>query len=57
MKNNKIIFLSYSIIIIIILSYFFISKQTVVINDKTATEVIAVIDIKKALTHHPEYKQ
>ena len=57
MKNNKIIFLSYSIIIIIILSYFFISKQTVVINDKTATEVIAVIDIKKALTQHPEYKQ
>ena len=49
MKNNKIIFLSYSIIIIIILSYFFISKQTVVINDKTATEVIAVIDIKKAI--------
>lgn len=57
MKNNKILFISFSIILISILSSYFISKNKVVEETTLPTEVMAVVDIKKAVTQHPEYKR
>lgn len=57
MKNNKILLVSFSIILISIVSYFFISNHPVVEETTLPTEIIAVVDIKKIVTQHPEYKK